>query len=166
MKPHIETRRHLFNPVECGDCQHGRHADEDAHHKSVVNQMLFAAGQPMITDWKPRGDVEAIINDGRWLVQCPLTGCGGAERVDPDWPLAVCTARDGCGSGPFRVIFPPPAKRAAIEAELVIRPVMATRNWKPGETPAQLRKENAEPDHAAEIAMGGGGAPQLTVVRR
>jgi hypothetical protein len=102
--------------------------------------------------------VQARIDHGRWLADCE---CGGAEYVDPGDPIFFCLA---CGNraqaGAARLVaFPKDA--AEIEAVLLARPVEATghsaferamtarplvpglgRSWRPGESLAQLRKQN------------------------
>ena len=104
--------------------------------------------------------VLARIDHGRWLADCE---CGGAEYVDPSDPIFFCLA---CGNpaqaGAARpVAFPKNA--AEIEMALLVRPVEATgssaferamtarplvaglgRSWQPGETLAQLRRQNRE----------------------
>jgi hypothetical protein len=147
MKPHIDTRSTRWPRQDCHHCKLNQHDSHGAHHQSIVQIMLAQHGFTMITDWRPRAaKVEARVNNGQWMANCPLLGCAGAETVDPDWPLFVCT---GCGCGPFEVIFP--KERKAIEAALVKRPVLRTREWFPHESAADLQRENAE--HADEIAM-------------
>ena len=82
--------------------------------------------------------VRAYMNWGRWVVDCPA-GCGGAE-------LASSNRCASCGEE-YRVDFPP--ERQAIERLLALRPetkkgVASHRNWRPGETLADLRRENIE----------------------
>jgi len=80
--------------------------------------------------------VQARILYGRWLVDCPQ--CAGANDVDPDEPVYLCTS---CGwPGNFaHVEFP--HERAEIERLLLHRPIH-NRNWFPGETAEYLRWEN------------------------
>ena len=127
VKQFIETRATSFND-----------RTPEAHQARVQH---FLAGHrlPMIADWTPRGKVEAYVNEGRWIAECPEEYCNGAEFVDPDWPVMVCSG--GCGSGPFGVVFP--KERENLTAVLVRRPVPATRNWAPGETVLGLKAENA-----------------------
>jgi hypothetical protein len=107
------------------------------------------AGQP----------VEAEINAGRWIANCP--DCPGAEAVSPDEPIFYCFS---CGNkeigGKLReVIFPKDHK--AIEAEILKRVVAPAvdgrdeiakmlfgrpqglpRSWTPTETIEDLREQN------------------------
>lgn len=75
------------------------------------------------------------VRQGRWLILCP---CGDAPSYDPDWQLAVCL---NCAAV-YRDVAPPEGWRD-IEAVLMARPELATRNYEPHETVAGLRLENA-----------------------
>ena len=88
----------------------------------------------------PVGDVYAYVNHGRWVADCPQPGCTGAMMVTEQQPMH-CGNRD-CGGGPWTVAFP--AERQQIEVLLLLRPVDRNRNWRPGESLAALRAENAE----------------------
>jgi len=87
--------------------------------------------------------VQAYVNWGRWVADCPHCR-GGAmvvSRVDPVFWCVKC----GMRGHPWRsVAFPGNADD--IEALLVMRPDMANRNWRPGETVDGLRRENIEHD--------------------
>jgi hypothetical protein len=85
--------------------------------------------------------VRAEINHGRWLVRCPF--CSGAEEANPGEPVFYCLS---CGNADFsgRVMLVAfPDERGAIEAAL-LRREMGNRNWSPGESLADLVRENAE----------------------
>ena len=88
------------------------------------------------------GELDAYINQGRWVVDCPnCSGAVCASKMDP-WFFCIY-----CGVGVYDVKFPPDA--AAIEAVLLKRPehdgwFARSRNWRPSETVAGLRRENAE----------------------
>lgn len=96
-----------------------------------------------------KGEVEAFINQGRWVVGCPVRGCGNAVMASYQEPYFFCHA---CGNADnpdhwYRVIFP--EDREEIEKVLLERksqnPFNAPhRNWIPGEDVAYLRWENAE----------------------
>jgi len=77
--------------------------------------------------------VDAYVNHGRWVADCPT--CASGLAVDPDAPEAPCLS---CGSI-HRVRAPRVYK--AIERALLVRPVH-NRNWLPGETVADIRTEN------------------------
>lgn len=77
------------------------------------------------------GEVEARVNHGRWLVDCPA--CKGAELASEDG--FICCS---CGAGRYTVVWPD--NRADIETVLDSRPV-ANRNWHLGETVDDLLAE-------------------------
>lgn len=92
------------------------------------------------------GEIPALVNHGRWMAHC---GCGGAVVVSSKVPLFWCP---DCGNQAnkgkwLRVIFP--AEKEEIEKELLKRPAddgfrARNRNWLPGESVADLAKENSE----------------------
>lgn len=104
--------------------------------------------------------VQAFINTGRVLAQCPI--CGRHEYVDPDEPVFYCTTCGNGGSVAARpVIFP--ADWSRIEAALLVReiepgfgrndiervmnakPLGLPREWRPGTTADELEQENNAP---------------------
>lgn len=112
------------------------------HHPGTVAAPL--AGQPR-GPW-PTGATDrtaaAYVNHGRWCVDCPF-GCGSAQyasRADRRFFCIECG--NDSTSGWVTVIWPAPLDIAAIEAALGVRPQVATRNWQPGETVADLLAEN------------------------
>jgi hypothetical protein len=60
--------------------------------------------------------VEAFVDHGRWLAQCPI--CNGAEYVDAETPIFFCCS---CGNGDVRSARPVkfPSNREEVEAELL-----------------------------------------------
>lgn len=80
--------------------------------------------------------VEARIEHGRWIACCP--NCRTGSRTHPEWGLGCCGE---CGCIFRRVTFPPNV--AEIERVLLRRPLRWTQNWLPGETLADLERENA-----------------------
>jgi hypothetical protein len=80
----------------------------------------------------------AYINHSRWLVDC---ACGNGVPVTiGDGPReAVCFV---CGMVWTNPVFP--ADESDIERLLVQRRHTPTRNWQPGETVADLHRENDE----------------------
>ena len=95
------------------------------------------------------GEVQANVNHGRWIVDCPNEGCGNAIVVSEREPYYICT---DCGSqengGRWYVVAFPPDK-SDIEAVLLERPTIRpfdaeTRNWSPCETVSTLRRENRQ----------------------
>jgi hypothetical protein len=88
-----------------------------------------------------RDDVTfAEANWGRWVATCPRPYCTNALALYPRQTLFVCMAEDGCGYV-ADVVWP--TDPDAIQTVLMMRPVAATRNWKPGETIDDLLMENA-----------------------
>ena len=113
----------------------------------------FIAGYWLAREFGPpppfadsQGFLDAEINQGRWLVECPQK-CGGAITVTSQAPYFLCPY---CGSDEnlgkwYNVRFP--SDKVAIERELLRRPAKdnhhaTTRNWRSGETVAALRAEN------------------------
>ena len=78
--------------------------------------------------------VNAYINHGRWVADCP---CNGAELVSPDHTM-LCGS---CGAE-HKVKFPGPKTRAEIERLLDLREPN-NRNWK-FEPVSELEAENVE----------------------
>lgn len=84
--------------------------------------------------------LKARVNHNRWIVDCP--DCAGAEFVWLDKPLMMCAE---CFNVAVerkwrRVVLP--NNVAAIETVLKARPIPHTRNWVPGETVSDLKREN------------------------
>lgn len=103
-----------------------------------------------LTLYRPR----ARVNHGRWVVDCASPLCVSAMTLGPDredrtgrvWPgLALgqvtMVCRD-CGGVTDGVEWPPDP--AGIELILSWRPDPENRSWEPGETLADLLRENAE----------------------
>lgn len=96
---------------------------------------------------KVSGVVQAYINHGRWVADCP--DCAGGIVVSMHTPLYYCPC---CGNQSneglwYQVIYPP--EMAAIEMELLKRPARdgfraVNRNWDVGESIQQLRTENTD----------------------
>lgn len=109
----------------------------EAYNRAVLEPMLAKYGlQPRTTT---EGLLLAEVNHGRWIVKCE---CGGAEKM---WEEGVfwCQSCQNAGhKHEYRkATFPP--QRKQIEAILSKRP-LPNRNWQPGETLAQLSRENKE----------------------
>lgn len=88
----------------------------------------------------------ARVDHSRWIAECPFEGCHGAEYVSTaGQPFFCCECRNAAVAHvPILVDLPGEKVRGQVEAYLVARPVPAARNWRPGETVAQLRDENRE----------------------
>jgi hypothetical protein len=91
----------------------------------------------------------AEVNHGVWIAPC---SCGARGLPSPgcvvflEQPLGWCVRcrNRAWGGGWRRIVVPPDDERVAIEAALLARPDPTTRSWLPGETVAELRRENAE----------------------
>ncbi len=84
----------------------------------------------------------AEINHGRWIVRCPF--CASAQlasKTDKRFFCIECL-NEAVGRRWVRVTWP--AEAEAIEATLLVRPDERNRNWRPGETAADLARENIE----------------------
>lgn len=90
------------------------------------------------------GEVRAVVNHGRWLVECPTSWCEAAQlafRNDQRFFCHNCHNIEADGHW-LKVIWPRNA--AEIERVLDARSRPENRNWTPGETLAQLRAENEQ----------------------
>lgn len=113
----------------------GRVIDTPAKFVAFYRAFLQARGLQPKASALP---LVARVNWGRWLGDCP-TGDLDAPVIDPTWGVAVCLT---CGSV-FTSSIVLPANAAAIEAALMARPLVHTRNWDNSETLADLLAENA-----------------------
>lgn len=95
-----------------------------------------------------RGDVSqaatviAYINESRWIASCPF--CNSAQVGSPDDPRFLCAncANLAVQGAYLNVSYPPTKAVQAIEAALLDRPEIATRNWTVDETADELVAEN------------------------
>lgn len=95
--------------------------------------------------------VTAFIAGGSWVARCPRAGCFNAEKygVCDDGSLGglrelrfICREdKGGCG---FTCRVRWPEDRAAIENLLSARELRANRNWLPGESVADIHRENLD----------------------
>lgn len=86
--------------------------------------------------------VEARINHGKWIADCPAESCPGAELVvvsDPRFFCMSCDNRDFDGQW-LRVQLP--AEWDQISRILGDRPWPTIQHWSPGETVSDLLDEN------------------------
>ena len=93
-----------------------------------------------------------FMNDGRWVAFCPTPDCDGAERLWPEGEIRRrvddhnygITLEGGfhCGNCGLTSQVEFPDDMEEIEVVLARRPVPQTRNWRPGETVADLKREN------------------------
>ena len=88
--------------------------------------------------------MNAYLNHGRWIVDCSADDCRAVLFAD----RTVCECRDEsvcdhpaipCGA-PIVAVFPD--NKADIDALMRRRPRRMNRNWTPGESTADLKREN------------------------
>lgn len=72
--------------------------------------------------------IEAYMNHGRWIAECPRPYCGNAVLLQPRQPRFVCKGPGGCA---MEAVVVWPGNADELTAELERRPVPATRNWFP-----------------------------------
>lgn len=115
-------RRALFRPVDEGGLWLRRDVEPFVPESTAVGE-----------------HVGALVNDGRWLVQCR---CGSAQLVDPNEPRFFCVEclNDHVGGQWVAVRFP--GDTGAIEEALEQREHRGAMNWRPGETVEDLLAEN------------------------
>lgn len=82
----------------------------------------------------------AFIYRGRWMTTCPF--CYSAQDASPLDQWFFCTNCKNSDADNQSVPVEWPDNREEIEATLMLRPFMHTRNWTPVETVADLVEEN------------------------
>lgn len=95
--------------------------------------------------------VPAVVNHGRWIVRCPT--CSGAQfasRPDRRFFCSSCLNHASAHRW-IGVEWPDDAVVHQIETILMRRPNPTNRNWEPGETVADLVRENGLRGHAEGI---------------
>lgn len=119
-------------------------ADAMAYHEVIIG----APGHGQTRGWRLRmrgidgevglpGDVDtaaepaiAYVNEGRWLADCPTTGCAGAMLLLEDAPFMCGACFNAAAGYRYRPVeWPARSDHQAIEAILVERPAPQTRNW-------------------------------------
>ena len=109
------------------------------HGSNVPGPQRGMLKGPMPTATVPAVTALAYVNHGRWCVDCPFPGCHSSQYASRTDHRFFCVH---CGRGWVSVTWPDDLTTAAIEAALGIRPESTIRNWKPGETVADLDAEN------------------------
>jgi hypothetical protein len=130
------------------DARHLNHPDVGrwpAHRLAEAAPSLFwqAPVAPLFdSPTAPKSEaVTAYVNEGRWVVGCP--DCHGAQlgaREDHRF-MCNCCANYAIGGLWRPVVWP--KQVAAIDAALASRRA-ENAHWLPGETVAQLKRENAD----------------------
>lgn len=118
------------------------HPAKDTRGAMWVHQMLGVATHAQLdadTNPDPATEINAYVNHGRWIAECP--DCCNAQLACKTDPRFLCNECGNVAVGKLwrTVLFPP--NTTGIEALLQNRPV-ANQNWVPGETPAQLATDN------------------------
>lgn len=95
---------------------------------------------PYPRELAPGPAVQAWVNQGRWLVECPW--CRSAQLAALTDPRMLCTTSE-CMCAPvdgamLPVQLPELPELLRIEAALLLRPDPATRGWRAGESVADL----------------------------
>ena len=124
------------------NASHVWHCSLVEHAGHVARQVKMALGVdiPAISAVARAPAIVAHVNHNRWIVSCP--DCHSAEYLWPDTPLFLCSnCLNGSVKGRWRKVKVP-KEREAIERALRARPGPANRNWGPGESVADLVKEN------------------------
>ena len=104
-------------------------------------RLFWPVGIPITLPYHTQGTpIPAVVNAGRWVVQCP--DCTGAQMCAVSDPRFLCVNCLNAGNGGQWRPVAVPANRTAIEALLLVRPLAVNRNWLPGETVAHLQAEN------------------------
>ncbi len=109
-----------------------RTADPD-YTERMLDSLTRRGGQPLPFSIRKGTDVQAYVNHGRWVADCP---CNGAELVAPKQEML-------CGSCGMKHTVEFPKQRTKIEETLNVRPPH-NQNWSVGETVDSLVAENIE----------------------
>ena len=127
--------RRIGGPKEA----HGVKTAEDyrtkqAEHIAACRQAL--PDREWRTPWIFAGThPQAVVNWGRWVVECP---CGNCPSASDEWNLALCFE---CGAIYNAVSFPD--HRDEISRALMTRPRMEDRCWRPESLSAVPDKRHA-----------------------
>lgn len=91
--------------------------------------------------------IEAYVNEGRWVVECP--DCAGAQLACLTDPRFMCCE---CGNvvvdGRWRPVLLPAARTREAIGKILEPRLTLNQHWRPGETVADLKRENREHDVA------------------
>lgn len=115
---------------------------EHTNPAPFIQHMVNMAQSPMPAPEKVDGEVQARVDYGRWVAECP-DDCKWAVVVSAQTPLFFCAkCRNAKVGGKWRkVVFP--HDREKIEYHLLKRIGNKHRFWNPGEKVADLIRENA-----------------------
>jgi hypothetical protein len=107
---------------------------------------LFGPAVEPPADDDIEGEIVAYVNEARWVADCPDKRCNAAQVVSPADPRFLCAV---CGNLAnrrrwYRIAFPSANARRQIEGLIGQRPRLETVNWVPGESVADLKRQNRE----------------------
>lgn len=109
---------------------------------------------------EPAGDapgpiVEVRVNHGRWLAACPF--CGSQQHAPLEDPRFYCARCNNAAVGNKFVPVRWPPNTGELERTLAFRPDPKFQNWEPGESVADLRRQDLAAIHRGQMreAIGG-----------
>jgi hypothetical protein len=107
---------------------------------------LARAGKPFgMPLGKARGaEAVAYVNWGRWVADCPTSGCGSAQVVTPADPRFFCPTCENAPAGGRWATVTFPSLLVSIERVLELRDDVRHRNWVPRESLTDLRQQNLD----------------------
>lgn len=110
-------------------------------HSAWFTRQAEGRGLHISTVVQEDHEIDAYVNHGRWIADCPF--CKGAECVTENEKVFYCLScgNEQVGGNFIKVNFPKRVDRYKFEKSLARRPE-SLRNWIPGETPADIAKEN------------------------
>lgn len=119
--------------------------DEAAKHvpPSLWPYYLYPPdGQPYIppTGKTDAHETHAYVNRGRWLARCPF--CPSIQHVSKTDPWFFCADCLNTAADNQAIPVRWNDHHEKIEAALLARPYVTTRNWEPHETAKDLHDEN------------------------
>lgn len=85
------------------------------------------------------------VNAGVWQACCPF--CASAQHAaEGGWFYCGGCQNEATGHTLIPQVWPEPKLRQAVEAQLGERPAKQWRHWEPGETIADLKRQDNDPD--------------------
>lgn len=111
------------------------------HGPAALEDRLAAIARPMVA---PAPLARVRVNAGKWIVDCPLPGCNGAQVASYDDQRTWCTSCSNRVANGLWLKVMWPEDPAAIEAQLRSRPFIGVMHWNPGETKADLERQDEE----------------------
>ena len=120
---------------------HG-HTAHQGRGAEWIHQMLRTASHAQMdadTNPDPATAIQAYVNHGRWIAECP--DCRNAQLACKTDPRFLCNECGNVAVGKLwrQVVFPPNVN--GIENQLTNRP-LENQNWSPGESRMSLAVDN------------------------